>query len=312
VDNYITDIQTNSQTENKDFLPKLVEQLEDLIEKDINLPFHLKQIKDNGFLIKVRGLLAFLSFDYMPWKYKNKDSWNAVFKSIKGKQFYGRVYRLMKDPLFIIFNAQVEQFKEIELTGHEKYNGIIIEKEKHNLVIDFGDHFNWKCGSIIGIMHKSQFQYNQDFKDLQIGDKIQAFYYGIDKNEQRLFFIDEIKLDWFLKTPQKLIGQKINAKIIEVTKKSKYELLVDEKYNGKLTDLKGQKSYQFQEEYKSALKDYSVGDMISCKVVGVSEINQFLKLNLNIDFNNKGINDNSIFNKLDRDIISKLATITID
>ncbi len=182
MDNKLTDIQTNSQSENKDFLPKLVEQLEVLIEQDINLPFHLKQIKANGFLIKVRGLLAFLSFGYMPWRYKNIDSWSAVFKSIKGKQFYGRVYQLQKDPVFILFNAQVPQFKTIDLIEGEQYNGIIIEKDKQSVTIDFGDHFNWTCGSIIGITHRSLFEFNQDFKDLQLGDKIQAYYYGVDKN----------------------------------------------------------------------------------------------------------------------------------
>ncbi len=312
MDNNKSDILTNSQTENKGFLIDLVEQLEDLIEQDINLPFHLKQIKDNGFLIKVRGLLAFLSFDYMPWRYKNKDSWSAVYKSIKGKQFYGKVYRLVKDPLFILFNAQVPQFKPIDLTENEKYNGIIIEKEKQNLVIDFGDHFNWKCGSIIGIIPKSQFQSNQDFKDLQLGGKIQAFYYGMDKNEQRLFFIDKIKLDWFLKIPQRLIGHEVDATITELSLNSKLELLINGKYKGKMTDLNRQTSYQFKEEFKKALKDCSIGDVISCKVVGVSMTNQVLKLNLNKIFKYRGIKDNSIFNKLDLDIISKLETIKMD
>lgn len=306
------DIQANSQTENKDFLIKLVEQLEDLIEKDINLPFHVKQMKDNGFLIKVKGLLAFVSFDYMPWIYKNKHSWDAIFKSIKGKQLYGRVYRLKKDPLFILFNARIPQFKYIELTEGGQYNGIIIEIETQNLVVDFGDHFNWKCGSIIGIIHKSQFPCSQDFKYLQLGDIIQAFYSGIIKNEQRLFFIDKIEMDWFLKIPQKLVGLVVDAKIIDLTNKSKFELLIDGKYKGKLTDLKRQTSYQFHEEFKTALKNYSIGDTISCKVVGVSETNQVLKLNLNIVYNNKGIKDNSILNKLNTNIISKLATIKVD
>ena len=51
MDNKLTDVNTNTQTEKIDFLPKLVEQLENLIEQDINLPFHIKEIKDNGFLI---------------------------------------------------------------------------------------------------------------------------------------------------------------------------------------------------------------------------------------------------------------------
>ncbi len=104
----------------------------------------------------------------------------------------------------------------------------------------------------------------------------------------------------------------MDAKIIDVTKKSKLELLIDGKYKGKLTDLDGVKSHQFQEEFKTALKDYSIGDIISCDVVGVSTINQFLKLNLDKVFNNKAINDNSIFKKLDAEIITKLSTIKMD
>jgi ribosomal protein S1 len=248
----------------------------------------------------------------MPWSYQNKASWNAVFKSIKGKQFYGKVFRLVKDPLFILFNARIPQFKPIDLTEDEKYNGIIIEKEKQNLVIDFGDHFNWTCGSIIGIIPKSQLQTIQDFNDLQLGDKIQAFYYGIDNNEQRLFYLDKIKLDWFLNIPQKLIGQVVNAKITALDNKSNFELLIDGKYKGKLTDLNEQTSYQFQKEFKTALIDFSIGDMISCKVVGFSITNLVLKLNLNQVLKNKGFKDNSILNKLDLAIISKLEIIKED
>ncbi len=147
---------------------------------------------------------------------------------------------------------------------------------------------------------------------MQLGDIIQAFYYGIDNNKQRLFFIDKIKLDWFLEIPQKLIGQVVNAKIIELNNKSKVELLINEKYKGKLTDLNEQTSYHFQKEFKTALRDFSIGDMISCKVVGVNMANLVLKLNLNQVFNNKGFKDNLILNILDLDIISKLETIKED
>jgi hypothetical protein len=201
MNNKYSDINIKSTTENKDFLNVLVAQLEDLIEQDNNLPFHIKQLKDNGFLIKVRGLLAFVSFDYMPWRYKNKENWKATFKSIKGKQFYGKVYQLQKDPLFILFNANIPQFKPVYLTEGEKYNGIIIEKTKKFLIIDFGDHFHWKSGSIIGKIHKFQFQLNEEFDNFQLGDTIQGFYYGIAKNKQRLFFMDKKRLELFLENP---------------------------------------------------------------------------------------------------------------
>jgi hypothetical protein len=88
---HLTNIESKLPAQQKDYLPQLVAQLEQLIEQDVSLPFHFKQIKDKGLIVHVKGLHAFLSFDYMPWRYGKRSSWQAVFKSIKGKQFYGRV-----------------------------------------------------------------------------------------------------------------------------------------------------------------------------------------------------------------------------
>ncbi len=214
----MTDIQNKPRAEEKEYLPKLVTQLEELIEQDINIPFNLKEIKNKGFSIKTRGLLAYISFYNIPWKYKDKKSWEAVFKSIKGKQFYGKVLRLIKDPLFITFQAQVPQFKTAKLVDYDTYRGLIFRKNERTLFIDIGYHFNWTCGSIVGLVHRSYFYLKSDFDTLMPGDEIEAVHFGIDKYGNKQLFPNREALDCHLQIHTGMIGQVVDAKVIEINK----------------------------------------------------------------------------------------------
>ncbi|MDP3913730.1 MAG: hypothetical protein Q8R96_08340 [Bacteroidota bacterium] len=191
-------LKANDPTENKDYLVELTIQLEELSGQDVNIPFHIKDIKDNGFVIKIHGLYAFISFDYMPWNYDDTNSWKAVLKSIREKQFYGRIYKFIKDPIFIIVNGDVPQFKPLVLVEGEEYHGIIIRKNKSGVIFDIGDHFHWKCGSVLGFLPKSHFLSKIDFSNINIGDHIQAYYFGSDENDRRLFYKNKKKMDWYI------------------------------------------------------------------------------------------------------------------
>lgn len=310
MDNNLADIQTNTQTETKDFLPRLVEQLEDLIEQDINLPFHIKEIKDNGFLINVKGLLAFLSFDYMPWRYRNKNYWTAVFKSIKGKQFYGKVYLLEKDPLFIIFNAQIPQFKSVELIIGEKYKGIVIKKNKQSLVIDIGHHFRWKCGSIIGILGKSHFAVHQKISEISLGDEIETIFFGLNDKTQNVFCNNVYEMNWCEKNPNNLLGEIVKARIIE--NKTPTKLIVDKTFKGILANIKESFPPKMQSEIKNLKKRLKTGDLISCEVIKIVDDEHYLICKWIPEMDTDLVLANSIFNKIDDDTISKLTSIIVD
>lgn len=310
MDNNLSDIQTNPQAETKDFLPRLIEQLEDLIEQDINLPFHIKEIKDNGFLINVKGLLAFLSFGYMPWKYREKNYWTAVFKSIKGKQFYGKVYHFEKDPLFIIFNAQIPQFKMVELSIGETYKGIVIKKYKHSILIDIGHHFSWKCGSIIGMLLKSNFSIQQRMSTINVGDEIETTFWGFNDKGQNMFCNNVYEMNWCDKNPNHLLGKIVKAKIVEKAKP--IELFVDKTFKGILQNLDESFPSNMPGENKRLKKSLKKGDMISCEIIKIVDDEHYLICKWIPELDTKGVWDNSIFNKIDDDTISKLASLIVD
>jgi hypothetical protein len=101
--------------EKKSYLSKLAENFEELEQKGENIPFKITEIRRKGFVIKSAGLFGFISFDHMPWKYQNHNAWNAVFPSIKGKIFFGKTHQFQKNPLSLILNGEIPQFKKIEL-----------------------------------------------------------------------------------------------------------------------------------------------------------------------------------------------------
>lgn len=132
----------------KNYLSKLVENFENLEQKGENIPFRITGIRRKGFVIKSVGLFGFISFGHMPWKYENHNAWNAVCPSIKGKIFFGRTHQFKKNPLTLILNGEIPQFKKTELNETDKYKGIVINKTKYGLFIDVGYHFNWTAGQL--------------------------------------------------------------------------------------------------------------------------------------------------------------------
>lgn len=310
MDNKLTDVNTNTQTEKIDFLPKLVEQLENLIEQDINLPFHIKEIKDNGFLINVKGLLAFLSFGYMPWRYKDKKNWTAVFKSIKGKQFYGKVHELQKDPLFIIFNAQIPQFKPVDLTIGEKYKGIVIKTYRQSILIDIGHHFCWKCGSIKGMLSKSNFSTDQKISKINIGDEIETIFWELNEYGQYVFNNDIYEINWCVCNPYDLLGKIVKAKIS--LKNETIELDIDKTFKGKLESLDESYPSKRPGEIKQLKKRLKKGNSISCEVIKVVDNEHYLVCKWIPELDSNHVVDNSIFNQIDDHVISKLSSIIVD
>lgn len=308
----IEDIEESRQTDNKDYLPRLVSQLEELMDQDINIPFHIKDIRDNGFIIKVCGLFAFLSFDHMAWIYDNKESWKAVLKSLKGKQFYGKVYKLIKDPQLILFNAQIPQFKEAVLSKGEKYNGIVINKNKRGLVIDIGSHFRWKSGSIVGFLHESQLPRNHDMSDFNKGDKINTTYFGINDKDQMIFCNDIYQMDWYKIKPKHLDSEIVKAKIIKINQKGEVKLLVAEKYIGILQSIKQGYPARFHEKVKKEKEKLKEGDVITCEVIELNDRRKQLILRWLLEFDTELVLENSILNKLDEKTISKLTSISVD
>jgi len=266
-----------SKPDKKEWLEKLVENLEKQRSENVNLPFKIIELKNTGFVAKVSGLFAFISFEYMPWRYSKFAYWAAIYPTLIGKTFYCQIHDIKKDPsLFIILNGTVNQLKKTELITGECYKGIIIEKTKYGVFVDIGFHFDWKCGSFIGLLHKSQFEPNQLLSDCLPGDEIEILYQGLNEKDQRIYSQTNEMLDWENEIPQGLIGQTVWVQIVRNENEIKF--LANGKYNGRISISKTHYFFGNKVKTKEVMENLKDGEIIYCEVTGANVKARILKL----------------------------------
>jgi len=252
----------------KEWFEKLIRNVEIAKEEDKTLAFKIKEIKEKGFLVKVSGLFAFISFNHMPWKYYDFESWKVIYSKLIDKRFYCKIYQIKKDPFSIIVNGEIPQFKKYELKIGETYTGTAIKKSRYGIYIEIGYQFDWKFGSITGLVHESQFSDKTNFLNSKIGEEFKTIYLGENENGQPIFGYDPVKADWFLDKPQQLIGQKTWAKVIHENNEPGVKFIVKGKYSGKISSLK--KDYppgNYRRKMKMAANELKHGKIINCEVI---------------------------------------------
>ena len=267
----------------KVWLDKLVENLEVQSLENASLPFKIIELKSTGFVIKISGLYAFISFHHMPWKYNNVNYWTPISPKLIGKVFYCKVHSIKKDPLLsIIVNGEIPQFKNIELSIGEKYKGIILEKRKSGLLVEIGYHFDWKGGSFVGFLHKSQFDFAELYSGCSAGDEIEILYHGLNETGQLVFSQTGEIFDWINEIPQNLVGQAVLVRVVreEVEKGAKFfnKFLVNGKYRGRIVIEEKDFFFGSKKKAKKAKNNLKDGEIIHCEVIGFVEKKQILNL----------------------------------
>ncbi len=299
-----------SKPDKKEWLEKLVEDLENKKQENLSLPFKIVDIKEKGFTVKVSGLYAFIAFNYMPWKYNDIESWIAIQSRLINKTFYCKIHKILKDPLSIIINGEIPQFKKVELEIGNKYNGLIIGKSNFGVFVDIGYNFDWKCGSFIGLLHKSQFEIKQSFLNCTMGDEIQIIYRSSDEDGRLFFCLDNEISDWHNKIPQELIGQVVLVHIVRPTEEDKILFLVNGKYEAKVANSKADYTGAHRKKIKEALNKLKDGETINCEVIGCNEKKRVLDLKWIIEFDTRFGIKNTIENGLDYHTLQKLLSIS--
>lgn len=259
-------------------LDKLVENLEMQWLQDANLPFKIMELKSTGFVIKVSGLYGFISFFHMPWKYSNVNYWTSISHKLIGKVFFCKIHSIAKAPLLsIIVNGEIPQFKKIELLTGENYRGIIIEKGERGVFIEIGYHFDWKHGSFVGYMNKSNFDSLQLFSLCSVGDEIEIFYQGVNKDGRFIYSQTNEMVDWNNQIPQSLVGQIVLVHVVRETE-DMIKFLVEGKYNGKIYLEKNDTFFGSKQRARKIKNTLKGGDIIHCEVFGFREQPRILKL----------------------------------
>ena len=262
-------------------LDKLVENLEKQRLENATLPFKIISLKDNGFVVKVSELYAFVSFYYMPWEYVNTNCWIAVAPKLIGKVFYCKIHDIQKKPtsLLIIVNGKIPQFKRIKLKVRREYRGVIIKKLNFGILVDIGCHFRWNRGSFVGLLHASQFDSTRLFANCSEGDEIRVCYQGLNEKGQMLFCQNGEIFDWNNRIPQGFVGQTVLVAVVREHEEEEPSFLVDGKYTGKIAYEKNDCFFGSTTRIVDAKYRLKDGDIIHCKVTGFNSRKRTLKLN---------------------------------
>lgn len=248
-------------TEKESYFSKLVGNIEKQNTENKKLPFKIIDIREKGFTINVLGLAGYISFNYMAWHLANLDAWKAVFPYIKGKIFFGKIHRFKKEPLSIVINGDISQFKKPELFEDENYFGIVLSRLNNGLVVDIGYHFNWDCGSLIGLLHKDSFNSNVYYSKIKVGNTIEVIYWGCNESGEHIFGKNTELKDWFSNKFISLIGVILPVLVIK-SANNKVSFLVEGKYKAKL---------QTSKRIDLAIKAILNKDIIHCEIVKINK-----------------------------------------
>lgn len=168
--------------ENKEYLLSMIDALEIIHLNDQVASYYIRSVKEKGFQVQMKGIFGFVPFNKMPWNYPNINYWQQVGNSLIGKQLKGKIFSFQKNPIQLKIDGTCHVFKPFELTEGATYSGIIVNKTLYGAFIEVGCHFNWKYGSIMGLVHQTNFNALEEYEALFTGATTAVYYYG--KNEQ--------------------------------------------------------------------------------------------------------------------------------
>ena len=260
----------------KTYLSKLIDNFENLKTEQESHAFKITDIREKGFIVKVHGLLGYISFYHMTWKYNNIESWKAIFPYIKGKILFGKIFKFEKESLSIFLDGDIPQFKKIKLYKNKKYKGIIIQKVNYGAFVDIGYNFKWKCGSLVGLLHKLNFENEELFEKTNPGETIELFFWGYTENEKLIFGQRSELKEWFTGEIQSLMDKTLPVNIIKPENGEK-RYLVKNKHNAALPVTKIQYPDN-RKQIRIAVRKLQDGDIIHCKIIDINKLNRTLYL----------------------------------
>jgi hypothetical protein len=215
----------------KSYLLELYDSLAKIKAEDKSVNFSIQEIKKSGFLVKVGGLFAYLPFQNMPWLYRDTRKWTYIAPFLHQTIFRGKIIEMSNDNrILITIDASGTILKTADLEQNKPYKCIVVKKVNYGLMLEMGNNFGWKCGSIEALMHKSTFLFEHEFEQIGEGEIISTQFQGFDK-EGRIVMGDKWEnKEWQTGELDNLIGtiQLITAKRNE---NKRFELWYQEKFH---------------------------------------------------------------------------------
>ncbi|TPV32348.1 hypothetical protein FJ651_12340 [Paucihalobacter ruber] len=278
---------SKKKQEKPDYLFELVNNVKEAKRLQKNLPFQIVSAKRKGFVVKVGGLFAFVSYFHMPWTYKSLDHWLAVSKHLIGKEFFCIIYSIDDNdtPVKVIIDAENHTFKPKELKKLQEYECIVIQKSKYGMFVDLGYHFNWEFGSFVGLIHKTVIKNDVTLIEAVPGDVVTTYFHGLQINKpahrgELILGTKNLQKEWFTEDLQKLVGTEQTA-ILKEEEDGRRTFYIDGKFKTFIHINKD--NLKIKRSNKRALKSLNANSTITCKVMRISKnhqfVSEFIKIN---------------------------------
>lgn len=265
----------------KDYLQDLLLNIKEVYANQESLTFQIVEPKEKGFTAKIGGLFAFISFNHFGWSYPTLEYWKNVSKSLAGSYFTGKIHNVEENPISIQIDAKEQIFDKPNLEKYGEYRGVIAEKPKYGIFVDLGLHFNWKYGSLLGLVHKSTLLDQTDYENWNVGEQITTLYQGLNENGQIVLGDNRERGKWLNGEMDKLIGtiQKVSV-VINENGKSEFYVLGEHKAG--IPILK-----EYYPNFRTTAKKYVYGlkngEIIDCEVVKINKRKDSFVLKLLIE-----------------------------
>lgn len=265
----------------KDYLQDLLLKIKEVYANQESLTFQIVEPKEKGFTTKIGGLFAFISFNHFGWSYPTLEYWKNISNSLVGSYFTGKIHNVEENPISIQIDAKEQIFDKPNLEKYGEYRGIIAEKPKYGIFVDLGLHFNWKYGSLLGLVHKSTLLDQTDYENWNVGEEITTLYQGLNENGQLVLGDNRERGKWLNGEMDKLIGtiQKVSV-VINENGKSEFYVLGEHKAGIPIL-----KEYypNFRKTAKKYVFGLTNGAIIDCEVVKINKRKNSFVLKLLIE-----------------------------
>lgn len=269
-------------SDNKSYLVALVNNLEQQRYDHKTLPFRIFGSKEKGFVVKTGGLFAYASFYHMPWDYPRQEDWQTIFPYLKDRTFYCKIHSIRKEPLFILIDGKIPQFKQPVLNLNDLYLGIVLRKTSYSLFVDIGFHFDWECGSLTGWIRRSGFENKTLFDQTVVGQSTEVLFLGYDDRNQCIFGSKPVEQEWFTGELASRVGEMVWVKVskqaderpvFRVEGKFAATMLVSNKlYPGKRVIV------------ARAIANLSDGEIIRCEILSLNERSRKIQIKWALDW----------------------------
>ena len=261
--------------QDKSYLLRLYEGLEQQFENKQLVNFKIKEIKSSGFKVQVGGVYGLILFKDMPWSYKMSSHWKSLSPWIINKIMKGKIDTLAIAPdethrISLTVDGSHHIFNEKPLVIGEDYQCVVLQKTDYGLFVDLGFHDSFKNGSFVGLIHRSSLDFQEDFLQLKEGNVFETTFFGFSEEGHLVLGDNKERVQWQLPVVTSLIGTTQDT-VVRINDDGGVDLWVLGKYSARIeNENTSEDEFVEDNELYANLEDEQV---ISCEIL---RINNFM------------------------------------